>query len=226
MGLLMALWRFQFRLRYLLAATFFLCIAFTFLAVCRQQVAVHCAAVEHLRFRGFHLQETDSSSAAKGEFKQEKVSWLFTWGRRFYFAEVPSVASITLNGRERAVTKEDLNRLLDVQTLQVAALNVVPECDDDYVAKLCKKRALQKMFLMNTSITDLACEDLCQLPELAYLNLNGTEITNKGLGQLATAPKLNMLFLRRTNATQAGVEKFQKAKPNCTIVFVPRESAS
>jgi hypothetical protein len=55
------------------------------------------------------------------------------------------------------------------------------------------------------------------LNNLEELHLLGTDVTDAGLAHLEKLTDLKSLFLDNTNVTSEGVEKLQRALPNCQI---------
>ena len=62
-----------------------------------------------------------------------------------------------------------------------------------------------------------AFESLKGMPRLQFLNLAGAKINDDRLENLDALTQLQGLELGKTKVSEAGVEKLQKALPNCKI---------
>jgi hypothetical protein len=78
---------------------------------------------------------------------------------------------------------------------------------------------LRHLGLVFVRIADLDLAVLEALPNLRSLNLIATPITDIGLEQLTHCRQLTFLNLRRAQVTAAGVAAFQKAVPQCIVVW-------
>ena len=76
-----------------------------------------------------------------------------------------------------------------------------------------------KLNLASSPITDKGLEYLKDLTRLEKLILNDTEVSDTGLGFLGKIETLEYLNIRNTKVTQNGIAKFQKALPNCKVVW-------
>ena len=82
----------------------------------------------------------------------------------------------------------------------------------------------QELYLGGTKVTDAGLVHLQGLKKLQKLELGTTffteyytKITNDGLVHLKGLAKLQKLYLKYTKVTKAGIDKLQKALPNCSI---------
>ena len=77
---------------------------------------------------------------------------------------------------------------------------------------------LEDLDLYRTNITDAGLEHVKVLKNLRYLNLHWQKkVTDAGLEYLKGLESLQHLDLRGTNVTDEGVNKLQRALPNCRI---------
>jgi len=76
---------------------------------------------------------------------------------------------------------------------------------------------IRKLWLNDTKISDEGLKHLSGLNELERLYLSYTEISDEGLKYLSGLTELIKLGLEGTKVTKIGVEKLQKALPNCYI---------
>jgi hypothetical protein len=70
--------------------------------------------------------------------------------------------------------------------------------------------------LTRTQIADEGLAHLEWLPRLQSLSL-GERVSDAGVQYLERLPQLRRLRLARTQVTDAGIQRLQKALPNCTI---------
>jgi hypothetical protein len=75
-----------------------------------------------------------------------------------------------------------------------------------------------KLDLTRTEIADAGLTHLEWLPGLQSLSL-GECVTDAGVQHLERLPQLRTLNLVRTQVTDAGIQRVQKALPNCTIRY-------
>jgi hypothetical protein len=89
---------------------------------------------------------------------------------------------------------------------------------DDGLAAIEAWTDLRWLFLNNNPLTDGSLDIIRRFEKLEWLELGGTQITDAGLTKLTELTKLRKLGLSCcTKVTQAGVQRLQKALPNCEI---------
>ena len=86
------------------------------------------------------------------------------------------------------------------------------------LANLKDLKSLSRLFLTETKVDDSGMVQLRELKTLELLGLSGTKIGDPALVQLQELVGLKQLFCIGTGVTGTGVEKLQKALPNCRVV--------
>ena len=82
---------------------------------------------------------------------------------------------------------------------------------------------LHELRLAGCPITDQGAPTLTQIDGLQTLDLSDTEITDVSLKLLRKHPTLRELILINTKATVDWVRDFERATPNCRVVWSPRK---
>jgi len=77
---------------------------------------------------------------------------------------------------------------------------------------------LESLVLLNTSVTDDGVAHLIELPNLKSLALYSPYITDESVKHLASIKSLRRFLASVTSITPRGVERLQKALPECEIV--------
>lgn len=89
----------------------------------------------------------------------------------------------------------------------------------DIIPHLNKFSYFHKLNLASSSVTDKGLSHLKDITHLEELNISGTEISDSGLEILEKIESLQRLNIRNTKVTPNGVAKFQKALPNCKVLW-------
>jgi Leucine-rich repeat (LRR) protein len=76
---------------------------------------------------------------------------------------------------------------------------------------------ITRLNLEKTAITDLALNDIKNLPNLEQINLYGTNITDNGLLELANCAHLKLVFLWQTKTSAKGIEQLKRSLPNLQV---------
>ena len=121
-------------------------------------------------------------------------------------------SAITGPGLEHLEERTDL-RILDLTDGKVEDAGLAP------LAILTNVRELR---LANCPITDQGVTIISQIDGVQTLDLGGTEITDTSLKTLRKHPTLKELVLTNTRATIDWVRDFERATPNCRVVWSPR----
>ena len=87
----------------------------------------------------------------------------------------------------------------------------------EYVKKVRSIKSLGIGAICN--IDDRGMQHIAEMTQLESLNLNGLPITDNGLFRLHRLKRLKMLSLYVTKVTPAGVERFQRAVPECVVSY-------
>lgn len=91
------------------------------------------------------------------------------------------------------------------------------EVTDENIAALASMSELEELSLTYTSVSDKGLARIATLPSLRTLHLTGVPITDASLDSLAHAPWLREIYIRWTKVTPEGVERLQRALPNCQL---------
>lgn len=100
-----------------------------------------------------------------------------------------------------------------VQSVYVRCLPI----DDDDLAAMSRFRNCEAMDLGGTNITDEGVRCLTRMPKLQYLFLWHTRISDAAASILMGISHLRMLSLHDTLVSEDGLEKLNRALPNCLI---------
>ena len=101
---------------------------------------------------------------------------------------------------------------------------------DASLAHISKLERLEVLWLYEAAqITDKGLAHIAKLTKLRSLVIGGgrddlMKVTEKGLANLYGLKNLEFLFLNTAEVTQAGIDKLQKALPNCQIKWNPKGS--
>jgi Leucine-rich repeat (LRR) protein len=85
------------------------------------------------------------------------------------------------------------------------------------LAALSDQPALVDLSLNCPTLTDLLANNLAELKQLKRLSLAGSGLSDTGIRHLEGLTSLESLDLRKTKVTAAGIERLQKALPQCKI---------
>lgn len=96
---------------------------------------------------------------------------------------------------------------------------------DAGLAHVAEISGLQELGLSSTSITDDGLRHISQLGSLKTLNLSGTRVTDDGLRHLFGLD-LRKLDLSETNVTPEGMDRAERAMPNCYVLPLKGERGS
>ncbi len=135
---------------------------------------------------------------------------MMTHLRKLYLEKVP----ITGTG---LIHIKGLTRL---QSLCLMGTNV----NDDGLVHLKDMIGLRELSLWNTLVTDAGLVNLKEMSCLWCLQLNGIKVTDAGLASLRDLKQLRRLEIAGTWITAGAVDEFQKALPECEVVFGPSAS--
>ena len=82
-------------------------------------------------------------------------------------------------------------------------------------------KALSRLNLSNTRLTDHHLEHVRDLTGLQSLDLSGTEITDNSFKRLRELRRLQFLDLRGTKVSESVVDDLKKSLPKCSILWEP-----
>jgi serine/threonine protein kinase/Leucine-rich repeat (LRR) protein len=116
-----------------------------------------------------------------------------------------------------AITDSGLKQLKGMKQLRVLSLGNT-RITNAGLKELAGLKNLNRLGLNQCKLTDASLEFLKDLKNLQDLTLDFTPITDAGLQHLYGLKKLEDLNLRDTKVTAKGIDKLQKALPNCKIV--------
>jgi internalin A len=85
---------------------------------------------------------------------------------------------------------------------------------NDTIPFIVKCHSLEKLFLDETKITDIALSYIARVPSLIWLSVEHTAVTDEGIMQLRNLPRLKHLCIRYTGVTQEGFWALHKALPS------------
>lgn len=117
-----------------------------------------------------------------------------------------------------AITGPGLENLSERKKLKVLDLTGA-KINDEGTEKLLALPALRELRLGGCSITDRGATLLAQIDGVEILDLTQTNVTDTTLGILKKHPTLKSLVLTGTRVTSTGVAEFERATPNCKVVF-------
>jgi hypothetical protein len=83
--------------------------------------------------------------------------------------------------------------------------------------------ALRELRLAGCPITDRGGTFLAQVEGIEILDLSQTNVTDTSLGILKKHPTLKSLILTGTRVTERGIGDFERATPNCKVIFGTRK---
>jgi hypothetical protein len=149
--------------------------------------------------------------ATEKEWKELGVDYAWVrYGKmnQLSFGNKPSISAAALEKLQQ--TGNELN--LNVLSLNSASLT------DDQLKYLTGLRTLRDLDLRASGISDAGLLIIREL-QLENLNIASTGITDAGLERLEGFEELKSLNLTGAKVTREGVEKLQKALPNCVITF-------
>ncbi len=115
----------------------------------------------------------------------------------------------------RQVTDEGFRSLARLERLESLNLSLTG-LTDAAMPQLAELSELQTLDIGNTRVTDAGLKHLTNLNKLRSIRLVGVNVTDRGLEEPARLP-LRHINLRDTAVTAAGIERFQKARPQCLI---------
>jgi len=121
-------------------------------------------------------------------------------------------SAITGSGLENLEERTDL-RILDLTDGKVG---------DEELAPLAILTNLRELRLANCPISDQGVTIVSHIDDLQTLDLSGTEITDTSLKTLRKLATLKELILTNTRATIDWVRDFERARPECRVVWSPR----
>jgi hypothetical protein len=76
---------------------------------------------------------------------------------------------------------------------------------------------LRWLSLRDTQISDEGLENFGRLTNLQWLDLQNTQVSDAGLEHLMDLPQLKRVYLAGTRITYEAGQKFQKARPTCSV---------
>jgi acetyl esterase/lipase len=144
----------------------------------------------------------------------EQIEKLKKLGARIQFDDKNRVIGVNLG--ERKVTDADLIQLKGLDDLQELDLTRTGITSAG-LANLKDLTSLKKLFLTETKVDDAGISHLQGMKALETLGLSGTKIGNPALTRLQALTGLKSVFCISTAVTDAGLEKFQKALPQCRV---------
>ncbi len=133
-----------------------------------------------------------------------------------YFASVTELTVSHLSSTEQ-VTVFDWRHLNGLKALKRLDLSVT-DITDEGLEHITGLTALETLYLGNTQVTDEGVEHLKALTALRTLDLSSAHITDEGLEHLSDLSALESLDLRYTQVTDARIARLKKALPNCEIL--------
>ena len=102
----------------------------------------------------------------------------------------------------------------DVSTVALGA-----DCGDAELAHLKGLSHLEALSLYRSKVTDAGLAHLRGMANLKQLFLDRTQVTDAALEHLNGLTNLQELEMRNTRVTAEGVQKLQRALPNCYILY-------
>lgn len=100
--------------------------------------------------------------------------------------------------------------------------DLIPDFDNllrDIIPHLNNFSHFYKLNIASSPVTDKGLSHLADLTYLEKLNISDTEVSDSGLKILEKIETLQLLNIRNTKVTPNGVAKFQKALPNCKVLW-------
>ena len=148
------------------------------------------------------------------------------WGLMLTDVNVESIAALTklevLNMGGATVSDagmEALSSLMNVHTLDLSRMDITAKG----LKPLAALPKLRRLNLWQASrLDDSAVNSLAAIKSLEVLDLADTSITDAALPGLEQMSSLKILFVGGTKVTPEAVARFQKARPDCRIVWSPK----
>ncbi|MFO1002753.1 MAG: hypothetical protein U0936_20685 [Planctomycetaceae bacterium] len=154
-------------------------------------------------------------------------------------AKLPKLSSIELAARGTGLTGRGLGRLKSLTSVTIiqcpslapeglVELQTLPnmtyvnldgcQCTRQHIAALSKLK-LTHLLTTGSEIDDTNVKTIAGMSSLMSVGVARCQLTDVGLSELKTLSRLNYINLIDTKVTAAGVADFQKALPECKIVW-------
>ncbi|QDU99008.1 leucine-rich repeat domain-containing protein [Lignipirellula cremea] len=119
------------------------------------------------------------------------------------------------------LSDESLQHLGKLTDLEVLDIRFNEQLTDEGIAHLSKLQQLKRLNIYhNQKITDASLKVISGLENLERLNVRSIIMTSVGLRHLGSLKKLKLLELDHSNQiSPAAIEAFQKAVPECQLVY-------
>jgi hypothetical protein len=121
-----------------------------------------------------------------------------------------------LDLKNTRITSRGVRHLANLKQLERLYLTRSP-VDDTAAATLSQLSELRTLGLSYTQVGDDLVTVLSRLPKLEILGLRNAAVTDASIGSFSKMTSLRSLYITGTDVSDAGVERIQKALPNCTI---------